>query len=123
MKLKKHGYDIRLVCQLANSPDLNILDLRFFNSIQSIQYKTTLRTLEELVDVVDKAFQDYEVGNENLIFFNPPSMYERSYEDLGSNRYDTPHIRKGMLERQGRLPVTLGYEASLVQEVMAQINE
>lgn len=62
---KQHGFDIRLVCQPANSLDLNILDLGFFNSIQSIQYKTTSRTLEGLVAVVDRAFQDYEVGKAN----------------------------------------------------------
>ncbi|WCJ29059.1 hypothetical protein M5689_010721 [Euphorbia peplus] len=33
------GFDIRLMCQPPNSPDLNILDLGFFNGIQSLQYK------------------------------------------------------------------------------------
>jgi hypothetical protein len=41
----------------------------------------------------------------------------------GSNKYNTPHIRQGMLERQECLPLQLGYEVSLVHEVMAQINE
>lgn len=31
------GWDIRLVNQPPNSPDTNILDLGFFNSIQSLQ--------------------------------------------------------------------------------------
>ncbi|KAI5410613.1 hypothetical protein KIW84_055943 [Lathyrus oleraceus] len=30
----KDGFDIRLMCQPANSPDLNILDLGFFSAIQ-----------------------------------------------------------------------------------------
>ena len=50
---KQDGFDIRLVCQPANSPDLNVLDLGFFNSIQSIQYKTTAKTTEELVTAVN----------------------------------------------------------------------
>ena len=50
---KQDGFDIRLVCQPANSPDLNVLDLGFFNSIQSIQYKTTAKTTEELVAAVN----------------------------------------------------------------------
>jgi hypothetical protein len=37
--VKQDGFDIRLVCQPANSPDLNILDLGFFNSLQSTQLK------------------------------------------------------------------------------------
>jgi hypothetical protein len=51
---KQHGFDIRLVCQPANSPDLIVLDLGFFNTIQSIQYKTTSRTIEELVAYVNE---------------------------------------------------------------------
>jgi hypothetical protein len=33
------GFDIRLICQPANSPDLNVLDLGFFSAIQSLQQK------------------------------------------------------------------------------------
>jgi hypothetical protein len=45
---KQDGFDIRLVCQPPNSPDFNILDLGFFNGIQSIQYKTSAKTLKSL---------------------------------------------------------------------------
>ena len=41
----------------------------------------------------------------------------------GGNGYDVPHIRKGMLERQGCLSLQLKCEAQLVQAAMAQINE
>jgi len=41
----------------------------------------------------------------------------------GGNGYDVPHIRKGMLERQGCLPLQLKCEVQLVQATMAQINE
>jgi hypothetical protein len=51
---KQDGFDIRLVCQPTNSPDFNILDLGFFSSIQSIQYKSSAKTTEELGTVVDK---------------------------------------------------------------------
>ena len=34
------GWDIRGIPQPLNSPDLNVLELGFFNSIQSLQYKT-----------------------------------------------------------------------------------
>ena len=40
---KEGGFDIRLILQPPNSPDLNILDLGFFSSIQSIQYKTSAK--------------------------------------------------------------------------------
>ena len=38
------GWNIRLINQPPNSPDTNILDLGFSNSIQSLQDRTTLNT-------------------------------------------------------------------------------
>jgi hypothetical protein len=46
---KQDGFDIRLVCQPTNSPDLNILDLGFFNSLQSTQLKTLCRQYQILL--------------------------------------------------------------------------
>jgi hypothetical protein len=66
--VKKHGFNIRIVCQPANSPDLNILDLGFFNSIQSKQYKLASMTIEELVATADREFKDYSVHQANRIF-------------------------------------------------------
>jgi hypothetical protein len=70
-----------------------------------------------------QAFQDYEVGKANQIFLTLQACMKEVMKIRGSNKYDTPHIRKEMLERQGRLPLPLGCEVSLVHEVMAQINK
>ncbi|GJN24769.1 hypothetical protein PR202_gb12531 [Eleusine coracana subsp. coracana] len=48
------GWDIRLKCQPSNSPDLNILDLGFFRTIQAIQYKKSAKKVEELVPIVEE---------------------------------------------------------------------
>ncbi|XP_062208383.1 uncharacterized protein LOC133909852 [Phragmites australis] len=120
---KQDGFDIRLICQPANSPDFNILDLGFFNSIQSIQYKTTAKTTSELVAAVDKAFQEYSVRQLNRIFLTLHLVMKEAMKDGGGNGYDIPHIKKGMLERQGQLPLQIRCDVSLVQEAMAQINE
>ena len=50
-------FDIQLTCQPANSPDLNVLDLGFFNSIQSLQHQSAPRTIDELITVVQDSFQ------------------------------------------------------------------
>ena len=41
----------------------------------------------------------------------------------GGNGYNVPHIRKGMLEGQGLLPMQLSCEATLVEEANAKLNE
>ncbi|KAF7833179.1 mariner transposase [Senna tora] len=65
----KDGFDIRLMCQPPNSPDMNVLDLGFFSAIQSLQYKESPKTIDELIGVVVKAFEDYPTIKSNCIFF------------------------------------------------------
>jgi hypothetical protein len=116
------GFDIRIICQPANSPDMNILDLGFFNAIQSLQHKSACRTTQELVAAVDKAFKDYPVCQANRIFLTLHSCLREIMRIGGANGYDIPHIRKLMLERQGCLPLQLKCDATLVNEVMAQVS-
>ena len=58
---KQDGFDIRLICQPANSPDFNVLDLGFFRAIQVIQYKKNAKILKELIPAV------HEVKRSNSI--------------------------------------------------------
>lgn len=62
------GFDIRLMCQPLNSPNLNVLDLDFFNANQSLQYKETPRTIDELVQAVTKSFGTFSSVQSNKIF-------------------------------------------------------
>ncbi|XP_074305096.1 uncharacterized protein LOC141640033 [Silene latifolia] len=73
------GWDIELIYQPPNSPDLNILDLGHFRSIQTIQHEKAPRSVMQLVDAVLK----------------------------GSNRYKIPHIGKKRLDIMGMLPTTI----------------
>ena len=66
-ELTKDGFDIRLEQQPSNSPDLNVLDLGFFHSLQTRVAKT--KEGGKLVDIlpnVNKAFKEY-----------PPETLER----------------------------------------------
>ncbi|KAJ0089003.1 hypothetical protein Patl1_32304 [Pistacia atlantica] len=62
------GFDIRLMCQPANSPDLNVLDLGFFSAIQSLQYKDSPKTVDEVVNAVVKSFEAFSTVKSNHIF-------------------------------------------------------
>ncbi|ETV95973.1 hypothetical protein H310_10629 [Aphanomyces invadans] len=46
------GWTIRIQNQPAQSPDLNVLDLGFFNLIQSLQQTLECRSMEELIAAV-----------------------------------------------------------------------
>ncbi|XP_057545832.1 uncharacterized protein LOC130824830 [Amaranthus tricolor] len=63
----KDGFNIRLVCQPASSPNMNILDLGLFSALQSIQFKSFPKDLKDLIKVL---------------------------KARGGNNYKNPHIGK-----------------------------
>jgi hypothetical protein len=64
------GFDIRLVSQPPNSPDLNVLYLDFFRSIQVLQHKKSPTSIDDLVVVVEKSFEEYDIIMSNCIFLS-----------------------------------------------------
>ncbi|KAF0704028.1 hypothetical protein AaE_015142 [Aphanomyces astaci] len=93
-----HAQGVRgivVVNQPPNSPDFNVLDLGFFNSIQSLQYQKATRSIEELIDAVESAF--YELPADTLaktFVITLQNVMEKSIEIHGSNEYKLPHMRK-----------------------------
>ncbi|KAG2816895.1 hypothetical protein PC113_g23033 [Phytophthora cactorum] len=47
------GWDIQMVSQPPRSPDMSVLDLGFFNSLQSLQHKTPTFDTEGLIAAVE----------------------------------------------------------------------
>jgi hypothetical protein len=70
------GFDIRLICQPANSPDLNVLDLGFFSAIQSLQQKIATKKVDELIEAVESAFQWHTIRN--ILFELMLSKYSKA---------------------------------------------
>ncbi|CAN0225098.1 unnamed protein product, partial [Pylaiella littoralis] len=96
------GWDIRLVNQLANSPD-TVLDLGFFNSIQSLQDRTT-PTSVDLVNAVKDAWDRDPPAVLNRVWLSLQAYLEQIMLAGGENDYKLPHVRKGRLENAGTLP-------------------
>ncbi|WCJ31488.1 hypothetical protein M5689_012980 [Euphorbia peplus] len=66
---RQDGFDIRLMRQPANSPDLNVLDLGHFNAIQALQHKESPKSVDDLLQTVVKSFDNFSVVLSNRIFF------------------------------------------------------
>ena len=60
--------NVQLVCQPPNSPNMNVLDLGFFNAIQSLQHKAAPRNIDELIWAVYESFEALHWSNLNDIF-------------------------------------------------------
>ena len=56
--LTEQDINRELYMQAANSPDVNLLDLRFFRAIQSFN-DATLKNKEELIQAVSAAYDNY----------------------------------------------------------------
>ena len=104
---QREGWNITLECQPPNSPDLNVLDLGFFNAIQSIQHKLSPTSVDELIDCVKEAFWQQPVSTVENIFLTLQQCMECTMLERGSNKYQLPHMGKGHLRRIGELPKVL----------------
>jgi hypothetical protein len=90
--MKETGWDIRLMQQPANSPDLNALDLGFFSSIQSIIVCYVPNTLQELIESVEKAYDEYPMDILVKVFITLQSVMVEVMKDEGGNVYKITHM-------------------------------
>jgi hypothetical protein len=98
--VKEMGWDIRLMQQPANSPDLNALDLAFFSSIQSITVRYAPNTLQELIEPVEKAYDEYPVDILVKVFITLQSIMIEVMKDEGGNVYKITYMGKDKLKKK-----------------------
>ena len=93
--------------QRANSPDLNVLDVGFFRSIQSLIDSLSPQTLRDLIKGVEDEFDAYESFILNKIFLSLMTCMLEIMNNDGGNDYKIPHVNKAMFERLGQLPESI----------------
>ena len=96
---QQDGFDIRLMYQPPNSPDMNVLDLSIFRALQSLRYKTVSKTINDLIGAVHETFETYSVEKLNRIFLTLQLCMMETMKVKGSNTYQLPHINKEALEK------------------------
>ncbi|XP_050916007.1 uncharacterized protein LOC127131116 [Lathyrus oleraceus] len=118
----RDGFDIRLMCQPTNSPDLNVLDLGFCNAIQSLQHKESPNSIDKLVKAVEKSFEEFSTIKSNRIFLTLQMCMIEIMKKRGFHKYTIPHLNKKNLERQKQLPTQLKCDATLVQNILQYLE-
>lgn len=119
----KNGFNMRLVQQPPNSPDCNVLDLGFFNAIQSLQHETTCNTLDELINVVIQSFYELSPHTLNKVFLTLQGCLIEILKVRGHNSYKIPHMGKDALMRQGQLPENIECSKELAKDCIAYLIE
>ncbi|XP_058223067.1 uncharacterized protein LOC131332786 [Rhododendron vialii] len=118
----KNGFDIRLSFQPPNSPDLNVLDLGFFTAIQSLQYQEAPRTIDELLNAVEKSFDKLPLHDLDSVFLSLQACMVEVMKVNGGNNYKLPHIKKPQLMRDGVLPSHLECGQDVVENVLIHLQ-
>ena len=79
-------------CQSSMSPDLNVLDLCFFNLLQTLQLCKLATTFEELRDNVLTSFREYETTKLSDIWITLQLIYNEVIKHKGTKpiRIDFP---------------------------------
>jgi hypothetical protein len=98
---------VKLYTQPAQSPDLNVNDLGFFASLQSMYYRTSPKNSIDLIEMVESCFNKYDVNKVNRIWLSLQCCMNKIIEEKGDNKYKIPHMNKERLERLNQLPVSI----------------
>jgi hypothetical protein len=102
------GMNITFVNQPPNSPDTNVLDLGYFNAIQSLQQRKHTNSIPELVKAVEDSFVELGRHTLNKVFLTHQQCLEQIILYGTGNDYKLPHTGKERLLRQCQLPVSIG---------------
>ncbi|KAG3138366.1 hypothetical protein PI126_g16953 [Phytophthora idaei] len=111
------GWNMCIKLHLANSLDCNANDLFFvvvFASIQSLEYKKKARTIENLVDNVEEAYNELDYSTLDRVFVTLQSVLHASMDVDGSNEYAIPHLAKERLRTSNGIlppPPSLSYNS------------
>ena len=111
------GLQVRLVFQPLNSPDMNVLDLGYFNAIRSLQHQAAPKDVDELVTAVEESFRNLAVRKLNHVFLTLQKVMEMCILHKGNNDYKRPHISKEKLERTGELPCSILVSDEMEEEM------
>ncbi|ETV74054.1 hypothetical protein H257_11366 [Aphanomyces astaci] len=109
--------------QPPNSPDLNVLDLGFFASIQSLQYKMVSRSMDDVIDATLSAFEVLSSDKLSSIFLTLQAVMRLVMEHHGDNNFKLPHLKKDTLRRAGTLMANVTCPASLLFHVISFLQQ
>ncbi len=100
------GFNIRMLQQPENSPELNVLDLGLFNTIDKLQHKHPRQTVDELIASVKWAFDALSSAVINRAFVSLQGVMEQIILNNGDNNFSVQHMNKRKTEKKlGELPL------------------
>ncbi len=100
----KNELNVQLVCQPLNNPNMNVLDLGFFQAIQFLQLQECLKNIDDLVKAIEKTFDEFSSISLNHVFVILQLCMLEMIKSNDCNEYKIPHINKSWLKQERNLP-------------------
>ena len=100
---RKHWGNGKLYMQVANSPNIDLLDLGIFRSIQSFNHATP-KNEKELIQAVSTAYESYLWNKINHTWLALQCCFNHIIMHNGDNDYNIEHISNEKLDCSGQLP-------------------
>ena len=94
--LVDNGINATLYTQVANSPDVNLLDLGVFRAIQSFN-DAAPKNKKELIEVVSEAYDKYPCHKINRTWLTLQCCFNQIITHHGNNDYNIDHIGKELI--------------------------
>lgn len=116
-------WNIRLTFQPANSPDLNVLDLGLFSSLQSLQYQRKMKGIEDIVYAVHDAFKVLTCQTLDNVFLTLQNCMAALLGVGGGNAYTIPHMGKDKLRRVDLLPSCIQCDRKTYDDAKKLLHE
>ena len=121
--VKVSGIKIRIKHQPPNSPDLNVLDLGYFNSIQSLQQQHKMRKIEDLVESVSESYESLSVTPLHNIWITWKLIMLKVIEVEGDNTYVLPHKNRSLLEKFGLIQTNVVIDDDMMRKIESLQDE
>lgn len=116
------GFNITLINQPANSPDMNVNDLGFFNMISSLQDTKPAKNVDDLVKNVMTSYEEMTAQKLNHVFLTLQCCFAETLKIKGGNEYKIPHMNKNRLQAMGQLPESIEVEEALVKDTILYLQ-
>jgi hypothetical protein len=110
------GWNINMQFQPPSSPDMNLNDLGFFKSIQSICEEELPRNVPEMIRVVNDAYAQYPAEHLNKIWLSHQQAMAQTLLSRGNYTFKLTHLKKDQLLREGILPKSLAVTMQLYND-------
>ncbi|KAG6945993.1 hypothetical protein JG688_00016260, partial [Phytophthora aleatoria] len=117
-----YGWDIQMVSQPPRSPDLNVLNLGYFHSIQSLQHHTPTFDTDGLIAAVETTCGSVSYRTLDKCFLTLQKVLGTIIACKGGNNYSLPRVRKFHI-RNRVTPVSLPGDAEIVNNGFTHLRQ